>query len=172
MLYATIAPLKPRGTLPNPHLADAFDHGRTIGSAAANHIGQRGCAHPVPDSRTEAALSRTPAPRIREGVGDVRSLLLGRTTERQKVRFFSFTKLAPELPGVLLMEIRQYPSIHQFWRPRAGTIMHVKSLNHLSKLNCRRLMHSPHSSTITTCNNGTGAHDHAPRRDRWNRLRL
>ena len=46
----------------SPGLADAFDHGRTIGSAAANHIVQRGFAHLVPDSRTEAALSRTPAP--------------------------------------------------------------------------------------------------------------
>ena len=57
-----IAPLKPRGTVPNSDVADAFDHGRALGSAAANHIGQRGFAHPVSDSRTEASLSRTPAP--------------------------------------------------------------------------------------------------------------
>ena len=74
-LGTAIAPLKPRGTVPNSHLADAFDHSRAFGSAAANNIGQRGCAHPVLDSRTEAALSRTPAPRIRKSDGDVRSLL-------------------------------------------------------------------------------------------------
>ena len=54
-----IAPLKPGGTVPYPGLAEAFDHGRALGSAAANNIGQRGGAHRALDSRTAAVLSRT-----------------------------------------------------------------------------------------------------------------
>ena len=53
-----IAPLKPRGTVPNSGLAEAFDNGRALGSAAANNIGHCGFAHPALDSRTEASLSR------------------------------------------------------------------------------------------------------------------
>lgn len=37
---------------------------------ALEDLEQRGCAHAALNSRTEAAVSRTPAPRIREGVAD------------------------------------------------------------------------------------------------------
>ena len=51
-----------------------------VAFGAHEDLEQRGGAHAVLDSRTEATLSRTPAPGIREGVRDVRSLLLVGTT--------------------------------------------------------------------------------------------